>query len=167
MVDRGSTHFVALTDVRAIVSPVMEPGTRFSFRRGSVLLGFGERLGFLFGLLLCVSVFTGWYTGSGQGATLSVIGWDTGVIGKVVLGLGLVVVLLVVIRELGVEMPASFPESLITIALGSVATVLVLVRLIAIPDDFFFATRGIGIWISLVCAVGVILAGLLEASEEL
>ena len=30
-----------------------------------------------------------------------------------------------------------------------------------------FASRGIGIWISLACAVGIIVAGLLEASEEL
>jgi hypothetical protein len=43
----------------------------------------------------------------------------------------------------------------------------VLVRLISIPDTFFFAHRGIGIWISLVCAVGIIVAGLLEASEDL
>jgi hypothetical protein len=59
------------------------------------------------------------------------------------------------------------PESLLAIAIGSVATVLVLVRLISIPDTFFFAQRGIGIWVSLVCAVGIIVSGLLEASEEL
>ncbi len=53
------------------------------------------------------------------------------------------------------------------IAIGSIATVLVLVRLISIPDTFFFASRGIGIWVSLVCAVAIIVAGLLEASEEL
>jgi hypothetical protein len=84
-----------------------------------------------------------------------------------VLFLGLVAVLLVVLREAGVNLPASVPESLIAIALGSVATILVLVRIISIPDDFFFASRGLGIWISLACAVGVIIAGLLEASEEL
>ena len=64
-------------------------------------------------------------------------------------------------------MPASVPESLLAIAIGSVATILVLVRLISIPDSLFFASRGVGIWISLACAVGIILAGLLEASEEL
>jgi hypothetical protein len=41
------------------------------------------------------------------------------------------------------------------------------VRVISIPDSFFFASRGLGIWISLACAVGIILAGLLEASDEL
>jgi hypothetical protein len=127
----------------------------------------GGRLTFLFGLLLAVSVLTGWYTGEGEGTTVSVTGWHTGTLGKIVLFLGLVAVILVVVRELGVSLPSSFPESLLTIALGSAATVLVLVRLISIPDTFFFASRGVGIWISLVCALGLIVAGLLEASEEL
>jgi len=127
----------------------------------------GGRLVFLFGVMLTLSALTGWYTGSGQGTTVSVIGWHTGTIGKVVFFLGLAAVLLVVLREVGVELPAALPESLIAIAIGSVATILVLVRLISIPDTFFFAGRGVGIWISLACAVGIIVAGLLEASEEL
>ena len=39
--------------------------------------------------------------------------------------------------------------------------------MIDIPDDFFFAGRGVGLWISLVAALGVVVAGLLQASEEL
>lgn len=127
----------------------------------------GERLTFLFGLGLALSALTGWYTGTGEGTTISVLGWHTGVLGKIVLFLGLAAVLVVVLRALGVESPAAFPESLLTIAIGAAATVLVLVRIISIPDEFFFAGRGVGIWISLACAVGVIVAGLLEASEEL
>jgi hypothetical protein len=141
--------------------------TRVSFPGAGELSGIGERLTFLFGLLLALSALTGWYTGEGNGTTVSVIGWHTGTIGKIVLFLGLVVVLLVVLREVGVNMPASVPESLITIAIGSVATILVLVRIISIPDSFFFANRGAGLWISLACAVGIIVSGLLEASEEL
>jgi hypothetical protein len=110
---------------------------------------------------------TGWYTGEGEGTTVSVIGWHTGSLGKIVFFLGLAAVLAVIVRELGVALPASFPESLLTIAIGSAATILVLVRLISVPDTFFFASRGAGIWISLVCALGIIVAGLLEASEEL
>jgi len=140
---------------------------RFAFAEASASPGLGGRLTFLFGLLLAVSALTGWYTGEGEGTTVSVIGWHAGTIGKVVLFLGLAAVLLVVLREVGVDMPAAVPESLIAIALGSVATILVLVRLISIPDTFFFASRGIGIWISLLCAIGIIVAGLLEASEEL
>jgi hypothetical protein len=150
----------------------MDPGEG-RFGRGRLQIGAGGmpgwsgRLTFLFGLLLSVSAFTGWYTGEGEGTTVSVLGWNTGTIGKAVFFLGLLAVLLVVLREVGVETPSALPESLVAIAIGSVATVLVLVRVISIPDTFFFASRGIGIWISLVCAVGVIVAGLLEASEDL
>jgi hypothetical protein len=129
--------------------------------------GIGGRLIFLFGLLLTVSALTGWYTGEGEGTTVSVIGWHAGTLGKIVFFLGLVAVALVALREFGINMPAAVPESLVAIAIGSVATILVLVRLISIPDTFFFASRGIGIWISLVCAIGIIVGGLLEASEEL
>ncbi|HXG77376.1 MAG TPA: hypothetical protein VNJ53_12480 [Gaiellaceae bacterium] len=129
--------------------------------------GLGGRLLFLFGLLLAVSALTGWYTGEGEGTTVSVIGWHTGTLGKIVLALGLLAVLIVVLRALGIELPAALPESLVAIAIGSLATILVLVRLISIPDTFFFASRGIGIWVSLVCAIGLIVAGLVEASEEL
>lgn len=131
------------------------------------MAGWSSHLTFLFGLLLALSALTGWYTGEGEGTTVSVIGWHTGTIGKVVLLLGLLAVLLVILREAGVVLPATLPESLLAIAIGSVATVLVLVRLISIPDTFFFANRGIGIWISLLCAVGIIVSGLLEASEDL
>jgi hypothetical protein len=143
-------------------------------RRGRIALtgpgstsGLGGRLIFLFGLLLAVSALTGWYTGEGEGTTVSVLGWHTGTLGKIVLFLGLAATLLVVLRELGIEMPAAVPESLFAIGIGSIATVLVLVRLISIPDEFFFASRGVGIWLSLVFAIGIIVAGLLEASEEL
>jgi hypothetical protein len=131
------------------------------------ILGVGERLGLLAGVVLAVSAFTGWYSGPGQGVKVSVTGWDSGYPGKAVFFLGIAAVLVVVLREVGVTLPAAFPESLITIALGAVATILVLVRVFSIPDDFFFAGRGVGIWISLVAAISVIVAGLLEASEEL
>jgi hypothetical protein len=114
-----------------------------------------------------VSAFTGWYTGPGEGVKVSVTGWNTGTAGKIVFFLGILVVLVVALREVGVDMPAAVPESLLTIFLGAVATIIVLVRVISIPDDFFFAGRGVGIWISLVAAIAVIVAGLLQASEEL
>ena len=131
------------------------------------LPGLGGRLTFLFGLLLALSALTGWYTGDGNGTTVSVIGWHTGTIGKIVLFLGLAAVLMIALREVGVELPAAVPESLVSIGIGAAATILVIVRIISIPDSFFFASRGLGIWISLACAVGIILAGLLEASDEL
>ena len=140
--------------------------TRLALGAGT-LHGWSGRVLFVSGLSLALSALTGWYTGSGEGTTVSVIGWHTGAVGKIVFFLGLLAVLFVVLREVGVELPASLPESLVAIAIGSVATVLVLVRVISIPDTFFFASRGVGIWISLVCAIGIIVSGLLAASEEL
>jgi hypothetical protein len=131
------------------------------------LFGLGDGVALLAGVVLAVSAFGGWYTGEGQGVTISVLGWNTGVLGKLVLFVGLAVVLVVVLREVGVEPPAALPQSLLTVALGALATIFVLVRVISVPDDFFFAERGIGLWISLAAAIGVIAAGLLQASEEL
>jgi hypothetical protein len=131
------------------------------------LFGLGDGLALVAGVVLAVSSFTGWYTGEGEGVTISVLGWNTGVLGKLVLFVGLAVVLVLVLREVGVEPPAAVPQSLVTVALGALATIFVLVRVISVPDDYFFANRGVGIWISLAAAIAVIVAGLLQASEEL
>lgn len=131
------------------------------------LFGLGDGLGLVAGVVLAASSFTGWYTGEGEGVTISVLGWNTGVLGKLVLFVGLAVVLVLVLRELGIETPAAVPQSLLTVALGALGTILVLVRVISIPDDFFFAGRGVGLWISLAAAIGVIVGGLLQASDEL
>jgi hypothetical protein len=110
----------------------------------------------------------GWYSGSGVGVKLSVLGWNSGVLGKLVFFVGLAVLALVVLHELGFELPPSVPESLIVLALGALGTIFVLIRLISIPDAVLPADgRGIGIWIALVAALGVIGGGLLRAAEEL
>jgi hypothetical protein len=129
----------------------------------------GERLAWISGLVLMISAFTDWYAGDqGDGLTLSVIGWHTGALGKLVFFIGLVALALVAMREAGYDLPATVPESLILIALGSLATIFVLIRLISIPDTFFgTAGRGIGIWISLLAALAMIASGLLRAAEEL
>jgi hypothetical protein len=131
------------------------------------VVGLCDGLGIVAGLVLAVSSFTGWYSGEGEGVTISVLGWNTGILGKLVLFVGLAVVVVLVLRELGIEAPAALPQSLLTVALGALGTVFVLIRVISVPDDFFFAGRGVGIWIALASAIGVILAGLLQASEEL
>jgi hypothetical protein len=109
----------------------------------------------------------GWYVSVGDEPTFAVIGWHTGTLAKIVLVIGLLVIALHLLHQAGVELPATVPESLIVIVLGSLATVLVLIRLISIPEEFQPASRGIGIWISLLAALLVIVAGLLRASEDL
>jgi hypothetical protein len=65
-------------------------------------------------------------------------------------------------------LPASAPESLVILALGALATVFVLIRVISIPDSVLPAdARGIGIWISLLASLGLIAGGLLRAAEEI
>ena len=136
--------------------------------RGPSLWVAGRRMTWVAGLVLAVSAFTGWYVGSGDGLSLSVVGWNTGTLGKLVFFVGLVVVALVALREADIELPATVPESLVVIALGSLATIFVLIRLIQPPEDFLPADgRGIGLWISLGASIAVIVAGLLQASEEL
>jgi len=98
---------------------------------------------------------------------VSVLGWDTGILGKAVLLIGIVAIVLAILRETGIALPAAVPESLVVIALGALGTVAVLVRLLSIPDEFFFAGREIGLAISLLAALALLVAGLLEAAEEL
>jgi hypothetical protein len=138
-------------------------------RVASGTFAIGERLAWVSGLVLLVSAFTDWYSGTqGDGLTLSVIGWHTGTLGKLVFFIGLAALAIVALREAGIELPATVPESLVLVALGSLATIFVLIRLISIPDTFFgTAGRGIGIWISLVSALAMIASGLLRAAEEL
>ena len=134
---------------------------------GALVLG--ETFTWVSGLVLAVSAFTDWYAGSDAiGPTIGVIAWHTGTLGKLVFFIGLAVVALVALREAGIELPPAVPDSLVVIALGSLATIFVLIRLISIPDEFLPAGgRGIGIWISLLASLAVIAAGLLRATEEL
>jgi hypothetical protein len=128
----------------------------------------GERITWVAGLVLALSSFMGWYAGSGVGIKLAVIGWHTGVLGKLVFFIGLAVLALVALHESGFELPPSVPESLVIVGLGALALIFVLIRVISIPDSVLPAdSRGIGIWISLLAALGVVLGGLLRASEEL
>jgi hypothetical protein len=128
----------------------------------------GERVTWVAALVLALSSFMGWYAGSGVGVKLAVIGWHTGVLGKLVFFIGLAVVLLVSAREAGIELPPAVPESLVVVALGVLAAIFVLIRIISIPDSMLPADgRGIGIWISLFAALAVIVGGVLQAAEEL
>src|SRR6476646_3990551 len=82
---------------KTILPPMSSPEQRFSGRsaleRGGFLLGLGENLTLVSGLVLAVSAFTSWYTVPNGGITVSVTGWHTGTIGKLVFFIGLAVLL--------------------------------------------------------------------------
>ena len=164
-----NAHTARVQTPDAYDDPVHERPGRLpaTARRSDRIWDVGEVVTWVAGLSLALSAFTGWYVGESD-FTLSVVGWDTGVLGKLVFFIGLAVVAIVALRQAGIDLPAAVPESLVVLALGSVATILVLIRVISIPETFLPADgRGVGIWISLVAALAVIVGGLLRASEEL
>src|SRR4029078_5965084 len=96
------------------------------------------------------SSFMDWYAGSGVGVKLSVIGWQSGILGKLVFFVGLAIVVIVALREMGFELPPSVPESLLVLALGALAAVFVLIRIISIPAAGPPADgRRLGLWLLL------------------
>ena len=148
--------------------PPGTPAAAYARQRPGGIWAAGDRVTWIAGLILALSTFMDWYAGSGAGIKLAVIGWHTGVIGKLVFFIGLAAIALVALRESGIELPASAPESLVILGLGVLATVFVLLRVISIPDAVLPAdSRGIGLWISLLAALGVIAGGLLRAAEDL
>ena len=127
----------------------------------------GEGLAWLGGLVLALSSFMSWYTFDADvGFTVSITGWHTGTLGKLVFFVGLAVLAFLGLRASGVELPPSVPGGMVVAALGLLGTILVLIRVISIPDDFSPAGRSIGLWISLLAGLLLIAAGLLRSAEE-
>jgi hypothetical protein len=97
-----------------------------------------------------------------------VTGWNSGTLGKLVFLIGAAVVCLAALRHFGLEFPSALPEPLIVIALGTLAVVFVTIRLVSVPASVVgTADRSVGLWISLLAAVGVVAAGVLRGAEEL
>ena len=130
--------------------------------------GSGELITRVGAIVLALSVFMGWYAGPGTGVTLSVIGWHTGLIGKLVLLIGLATLLVTSLQRLGLRLPPTMPEPLVVIGLGALSTVFILIRVISIPDAVLPADgRGVGLWIALIASLTVIAGGILRAGDEL
>ena len=135
-------------------------------RRAAVVRTPADELAWLASIVLAVSAFTSWYTGSAEGITLSVTGWHTGALGKLVFFLGLAVVIVLALRPFGIALPATVPVGMIVLGLGAIATIVVLFRLISVPEDFVGLGRSIGLWISLFAALLVSVAGFLRGAED-
>jgi len=127
----------------------------------------GEGLAWLGGLVLALSSFMSWYSFDADvGFTVSITGWHTGLLGKLVFFIGLAVLGFLALRASGFELPPSVPGGMVIAGFGFLATILVIVRVISIPDDFSPAGRSVGIWISLLAALLLIAAGLLRSAEQ-
>lgn len=146
-----------------------EPEPRRRATRSPLLAEWAERLAWVSGLVLAVSAFTDWYAGTlPNGLTLSVTGWHSGALGKLVFFVGLLTLILEALREAGIALPPALPERLVLVALGALATIFVLIRLLSVPDTYFASTaRGVGIYIALLAALGLLGTGLLRTAEEL
>jgi len=127
----------------------------------------GEGLAWLGGLVLALSTFMSWYTFDADvGFTVSITGWHTGVLGKLVFFVGLAALAFLALRASGVELPPSVPGGMVIAGLGLLGTIFVLIRVISIPDDFSPAGRSVGLWISLLAGLLLIAAGLVRSAEE-
>jgi hypothetical protein len=126
------------------------------------------RLTWIAGLVLTLSPFMDWYASTqANGLTLSVTGWHTGALGKLVFFIGLATLILEALREAGIGLPPAVPEQFVLIGLGALASVFVLVRLASIPDTYFpNGGRGIGLFVALVAAFGLVAAGLLRFNDS-
>lgn len=145
----------------------MEPG--LAPRRGAGDIGVrapADALAWLSATVFMVSAFTSWYTQEDRGLTVAVTAWHTGALGKLVFFLGFATVVLLFLRATGVALPPAVPLGMAILALGAVGTILVLVRVFSIPDDFSGFGRSIGLWISLISAIAVAVAGFLRGAED-
>jgi hypothetical protein len=133
-----------------------------------VQTGYGQTgpVAWISALVLTLSPFMGWYAATQpNGLTLSVTGWHTGALGQLVFFIGLVTLILEALREAGIGLPASVPDEFVLIGLGALASVFMLVRVASIPDTYFAdAGRGIGLFIGLFAAFGLVAAGLLRVA---
>jgi hypothetical protein len=127
------------------------------------------RAAWIAGLVLTLSPFMDWYAATlPSGLTLAVTGWHTGALGQLVFFIGLATLILEALREAGIELPASVPEQFVLIGLGALASIFVLIRLASVPDTYFpvAAARGIGVYVALLAAFGLVAAGLLQLADR-
>ncbi len=139
---------------------------------------FGQMVSAASGLVLIISLFLEWYNVSAKNAFVDVSqgasGWEAlGFIDIVLFLIGLVAIAVAAARALNIT-PPSLPASLglIVLGLGGLAVVLVLFRIISIPDEGASSIPGIdvgrsfGVFIAFLAAIGVTVGGWLTWNEE-
>ena len=136
-------------------------------------LRLGDVVAGVAGLLLFLSLFLTWYSRDEGFFDTSYSGWAAlGFIDVLLFLVAAVAVAVGVLRALG-ALPPKLPVSpgLAVLAAGGIALLLVLLRLVDVPENVDFAlaegvSRGVGLLLALLASAGVVLAGWLTWNEE-
>jgi hypothetical protein len=138
---------------------------------------FGEMISAVAGLVLIISLFLEWYSvdiAGFRGSLPTVTGWRAlGFIDILLFLIGLIAIALAVMKAANV-MPPRLPISpgLIVLGLGAFATLLVLFRIISIPDEGAGNLPGVdvgrsfGVFLAFLAAAAVTVGGWLSWNEE-
>ena len=126
------------------------------------------------GLLLIISLFLNWYKVSAEGAlvdiSVSASGWDAlGFIDILLFVIGIGAIALAALRAFGMSDRVPIPTGFALLILGGIATLLVIFRLLVIPDadvDGIDIGRSIGVFVALIAALATLVGGWLSWNEE-
>ena len=137
-------------------------------------LRLGDLIAAAGGLLLIISLFLNWYKVSAEGAlvdiSVSASGWDAlGFIDILLFLIGATAIALAVLRAMGKGTRLPVPPGLALLALGALATLLVVFRLLVIPDadvDGVDVGRSFGIFVALLAALATLVGGWLTWNDE-
>ena len=131
-------------------------------------------VGVLSGVLLVVSVFLPWYaTNLGPPfSAVSASGWEATIVARLALAAGAVV--LVASVALALEERGALGLSIATgdalargvVAAGALATLLIGIRSVWMPDPAEFLSRQIGLYLAGAAAIGATLAGLAQVATR-
>jgi hypothetical protein len=131
-------------------------------------------VGVLAGVVLVVSVFLPWYaTNLGPPfSAVSASGWDATIVARLALAAGVVV--LVASAALALEERGALPLSIQqgdalargVVAVGILATILIAVRFVWMPDPAEFLSRQIGLYLAGAAAICATLAGLAQVASR-
>jgi hypothetical protein len=132
-------------------------------------LRFGELIAGVSGFVLFISLFLSWYGINirflGAGVSANFNAWDAFSLIAIILFLVSVVAMgLAVMKALGQKVALPVAPSVVTAALGALAVILILFRLLVHPADHLGLRYGI--FIGLLAAIGVLVGGYQAMREE-
>ena len=149
-------------------------GTSFDTTR----VRLGDMIAAAAGVILFISLFLNWYKVSAAGGLIkvsaSVSGWEAlGFIDVLLFLIAIVAIAVAVARAMSFT-PRGLPFSLglLLLVLGGLAVLLVLFRILSIPDEGASNVPGVdvgrsfGIFVALIGAIGVAVGGWLDWNEE-